>query len=147
MIEIEYSKDFEKLDKIADELLSEYDAENGVEYNFNKFSFVAKDDDKLVGFITGFSYYSEVTINNVVVRKEYRGKGIGIKLIRKVEKYFEGKGFNNINLVTNDFQAPKFYEKCGFELEFVRKNKSNPKLTKYFFVKYLWVRFLVLKMR
>ncbi len=137
MIEIEYSKDFEKLDKIADELLSEYDAENGVEYNFNKFSFVAKDDDKLVGFITGFSYYSEVTINNLVVRKEYRGKGIGTKLIRKVEKHFENKGFNNINLVTNDFQAPKFYEKCGFELEFVRKNKSNPKLTKYFFVKYL----------
>lgn len=30
----------------------------------------------------------------------------------------------------------KTYEKCGFELEFVRKNKSNPKLTKYFFIKY-----------
>ncbi len=137
MIEIEYSKDFEELDKIADELLSEYDAENGVEYNFNKFSFVAKDDDKLIGFITGFSYYSEVTINNLVVQREYRGEGTGTQLIRKVEEYFEGKGFNNINLVTNDFQAPKFYEKCGFELEFVRKNKSNPKLTKYFFVKYL----------
>ena len=141
MIKIEYSKNFEELDKMADDLLTEYDKENGVEYNFNKFSFVAKDDDKLIGFITGFSYYSEVTINNLVVQREYRGKGIGTKLIRKVEEYFEGKGFNNINLVTNDFQAPKFYEKCGFELEFIRKNKSNPKLTKYFFVKYLWVRF------
>ena len=137
MIKIEYSDKFEELDKIADDLLTEYDKENGVEYNFNKFSFVAKNDNKLVGFITGFSYYSEVTINNLVVRKEYRGKGIGTKLIRKVEEYFEGKSFNNINLVTNDFQAPKFYEKCGFELEFIRKNKSNPKLTKYFFVKYL----------
>ncbi len=137
MIEIEYSKDFEELDKMADDLLTEYDKENGVEYNFNKFSFVAIDGNELVGFITGFSYYSEITINNVVVKKGYRGKGIGTKLIRKVEEYFEDKGFNNINLVTNDFQAPKFYEKCGFELEFVRKNKSNPKLTKYFFVKYL----------
>ena len=137
MIKIEYSDKFEELDKIADDLLTEYDKENGVEYNFNKFSFVAKNDNKLVGFITGFSYYSEVTINNLVVRKEYRGKGIGTKLIRKVEEYFEGKSFNNINLVTNDFQAPKFYEKCGFELEFIRKNKSNQNLTKYFFVKYL----------
>ena len=137
MIKIEYSKNFEELDKMADDLLTEYDNENGVKYNFNKFSFVAKDDDKSVGFITGFSYYAEVTINNVVVRKEYRGKGIGTKLIRKVEEYFENKGFNNINLVTNDFQAPKFYEKCGFELEFIRENKKNPKLTKYFFIKYL----------
>lgn len=137
MVKIEYSDNFEKLDKMADDLLTEYDKENGVEYNFNKFSFVAIDGNELVGFITGFSYYSEITINNVVVKKGYRGKGIGTKLIRKVEEYFEDKGFNNINLVTNDFQAPKFYEKCGFELEFVRKNKSNPKLTKYFFVKYL----------
>ena len=137
MIEIEYSNNFEELNKIAHELLSEYDLENGVEYNFNKFSFIAKDNDKLVGSITGFSYYSEITINNLVVRKEYRGKGIGTKLIRTVEKHFANKGFNNINLVTNNFQAPKFYEKCGFELEFVRENKKNPKLTKYFFVKYL----------
>ena len=141
MVKIEYSDNFEKLDKMADDLLTEYDKENGVEYNFNKFSFVAIDGNELVGFITGFSYYSEITINNVVVKKGYRGKGIGTKLIRTVEEYFEDKGFNNINLVTNDFQAPKFYEKCGFELEFVRKNKSNPKLTKYFFVKYLWIRF------
>ena len=44
--------------------------------------------------------------------------------------------FNNINLVTNSFQAPGFYEKCGFKLEFIRKNEKNPKLTKYFYVKY-----------
>lgn len=137
MLEIKYSENFEEIDKMADELLSEYDSENGVEYNFNKFSFVAKHDDEFIGFLTGFSYYSEVTINNLVVKKDYRGQGIGTKLIRKVEEYFKNKGFNNINLVTNDFQAPKFYKKCGFELEFTRENKKNPKLTKYFFVRYL----------
>ena len=137
MLEINFDENFEDNDKMADKLLSDHDEENGVKYNFNKFSFVAKDDDKPVGFCTGFSYYSEVTINNVVVLKEYRGKGIGTKLIECVEKYFEGKGFNNINLVTNDFQAPKFYKKCGFKLEFVRENKANTKLTKYFYVKYL----------
>lgn len=62
MIKIEYSDNFEKLDNIADALLTEYDNENGIEYNFNKFSFVAKDNNKLVGFITEFSYYSEVTL-------------------------------------------------------------------------------------
>ena len=28
------------------------------------------------------------------------------------------------------------YKKCGFEVEFIRENKENPKLTKYFLVKY-----------
>ena len=26
---------------------------------------------------------------------------------------------------------------CGFELEFVRENKSDPRLNKYFYIKYL----------
>lgn len=136
MLKIDYAENFDEIDKIADELLSEYDIENGIEYNFKRFAFVAKESNQTVGYLTGFSYYSEVTVNNLVVLKNYRGKGIGAALLKQVEQHFNGKGFNNINLVTNEFQAPKFYEKCGFKLEFVRKNKENPKLTKYFFVKY-----------
>lgn len=136
LLKIEIEKDFEKIDKKADELLSLHDIENGVEYNFKKFSFVAKEDDREIGYVTGFSYYSEFTINNLIVLEKYRGQGVGTRLIEHVEKVFEDKGFNNINLVTNEFQAPKFYENCGFDLEFIRKNKENPKLTKYFYVKY-----------
>ncbi len=137
MVTVEYVENFEDIDKIADKLLTEYDKENEVEYNFKKFSFVAKENSKIVGYLTGFSYYAEVTINNLVVKKECRGRGIDKKLIDHVVRCFNGRGFNNINLVTNAFQAPGFYKNCGFELEFVRENKSNPKLTKYFFVKYL----------
>ncbi len=136
MLKIECRKDFEKIDKEADKLLSIYDTENDVEYNFKRFSFVAKENDQIIGYLTGFSYYSEITINNLIVLKKYRGRGVGTKLIKYVENFFKDKGFNNINLVTNEFQAPKFYENCGFELEFVRENKENPKLTKYFYIKY-----------
>ena len=55
-------------------------------------------------------------------------------MIRAVEEYFGGQGFNNINLCTNGFQASGFYEKCGFELEFVRENKTDPRLNKYFYI-------------
>jgi len=136
LLKIECRKDFEKIDKEADKLLSVYDTENDVEYNFKRFSFVAKENDQIIGYLTGFSYYSEITINNLIVLKKYRGRGVGTKLIKYVENFFKDKGFNNINLVTNEFQAPKFYENCGFELEFVRENKENPKLTKYFYIKY-----------
>ena len=73
----------------------------------------------------------------MVVKEAYRGKGIGTELIDTVLEYYKDYGFNNINCCTNEFQAPGFYEKCGFELEFVRKNKANPKLSKYFYIKYL----------
>ncbi|MDR1254909.1 MAG: GNAT family N-acetyltransferase [Puniceicoccales bacterium] len=48
-------------------------------------------------------------------------KGYGRKLLQELELQFEGKGFWNINLCTSEFQAPEFYKKCGFELEFIRK--------------------------
>ncbi len=136
MIKIKRIENFQEFDKLADKLLDEYDSKNDVNYNFKQFVFTASENDEIVGILTGFSYYAEVQINNLVVLEKYRGQGIGSKLIKQVENYFADKGFNNINLTTNAFQAPEFYTKCGFELEFVRNNKENPKLTKYFFVKY-----------
>ena len=47
------------------------------------------------------------------------------------------KNFNYVSLVTCGFQAPQFYEKCGYKLEFKRENKENDKLSQYFFIKYL----------
>lgn len=44
------------------------------------------------------------------------------KLLNTLEAKFGGKGFNNINFVTSQFQAPEFYKKCGYMLEFTRKN-------------------------
>lgn len=93
-------------------------------------------DEKFVGIITGNSYYKEVHISDLIILDEYRNKHIGSKLVQTVEDYFKGKGFENINLTTYGFQAPEFYKKCGFEVEFIRKNKKNSKLDKYHLVKY-----------
>ena len=44
------------------------------------------------------------------------------------------KGYEKIALKTFGFQAPEFYKKLGYELEFVRKD-SDSKLSKYFYLK------------
>ena len=54
-----------------------------------------------------------------------------------VENHFKDKNFENINLTTYGFQAPEFYKKCGYKVEFIRENKKEPKLTKYFLIKHL----------
>lgn len=124
-------------EKIMREDLIEYETSHGVDVNFKRFALVLTDKTgKTFGVLNAFTAFSEVYIDDMWVHKSQRGKGYGKKLIEALEEKFEGKGFNNMNLVTSAFNAPDFYKKCGFTVEFVRENKVNPKLTKTFFVKY-----------
>ena len=138
MLEIEYKgKLDEEFYEIIDSEFNKYAEKNGVNCNYISFAFVAKEDNKIVGIITGKSYYKEIHISDLIVLEEYRNKHIGSKLIEKVEEFYKNKGFENINLTTYELQAPEFYKKCGFNVEFIRKSKENPKLDKYFLVKYI----------
>ena len=138
MLNIEYTENYgEKYGPIIDSAFDKFALQNEVECNYRPFAFVARENDEFVGIITGHSYYKEVHISDLIIVEEYRHKHIGSKLVKTVEDYFKDKGFENINLTTYDFQAPEFYKKCGFQIEFVRESKENSKLTKYFLVKYL----------
>lgn len=138
MINIEYKENLEEQDYIMiDKEFNKYAEKHDVTCNYTPFNFMAKDGDEVIGLITGHSYYEEVHIGDLIVLEEYRKKHVGSDLIKTVEEYFKDKGFGNINLTTYGFQALEFYKKCGYEVEHVRENKNNPKLTKYFLVKYL----------
>ena len=126
----------EKIENFIEEEHQKYEAKNGIVCDYTPFCFVAKEGNEIVGAVAGAKFFSEVYIDELVVKEDQRGKDIGTKLINAVEEYYKDSGLNNMNTCTNEFQAPKFYEKCGFELEFVRKNKDNPKLNKYFYIKY-----------
>ena len=54
-----------------------------------------------------------------------------------LKQIVQGKGYEKIALTTFGFQAPEFYKKLGYELEFVREDK-DPKLSKYFYIKRIW---------
>ncbi len=137
MLNIEYKENLDEEFYITmDKEFEKFAVKNDVICNYTPFGFVAKEDNKIVGMIAGHSYYKEVHIGQLVVLDEYRNRHIGTKLIETVEKYFRNKGFENINLTTYAFQALEFYKKYGFEVEFMRESKKNPKLNKYFLVKY-----------
>ena len=112
MVEIERVDSIdEKYLKMIDDEFNKYANKNNVVCDYVSFSFVAKENDNIVGIITGRSYYKEIHISDLIVLEQYRNKKIGSKLIEKVEEYYKNKGFENINLTTYDFQAPKFYQK------------------------------------
>ena len=137
MIEVEYKENLdEEIYEIIDEEFNKFATKNGIVCNYKSFAFVAKEESKIIGIITGNSYYKEVHISDLIVLEQYRNKHIGSKLMETVENYYKNKGYENINLTTYGFQALEFYKKCGFKVEIKRKSKENPKLNKYYLVKY-----------
>ena len=114
---------------------AEYGVQRGVELNVEEFYFVAEDEDgKVIGVITGRAYYNEVHIGDLIIDKNIRRNGLGRQLVEAVENAYKDKGYEKVTLTTFGFQAPEFYKKLGYEVEFVREDK-NPKLSKYFFAK------------
>jgi ribosomal protein S18 acetylase RimI-like enzyme len=113
------------------------EAKNGIVCNYKNFSIVMKNNiGCIIGVLQAFTAFSEVYVDDIWVSPAHRNKNCGRKLLEELEIRFKGRGFNNINLVTSSFQAPEFYKKCGFEVEYIRVNKNNPKLSKTFFIKY-----------
>lgn len=122
--------------EFINEEFSQYGIQNKVDLNYEEFCFVAEDDGKTIGVITGIAYYNEIHIGDLIVSSRCREAGIGSSLVRAVEEAYKDRCYDKITLTTFGFQAPEFYKKLGYALEFVREDK-NPKLSKYFFMKKL----------
>jgi ribosomal protein S18 acetylase RimI-like enzyme len=106
-----------------------------VDLNFEEYCFAAENDEgEIIGVITGRAYYNEVHIGDLIIEEKYRRHRLGSELVKKVEEEYSGKGYEKITLTTFGFQAPEFYKKLGYSLEFVREDKE-PKLSKYFYSK------------
>ena len=80
MIDIEYKENLdEEIYKIIDTEFNKFAKKNGITCNYVSFAFVAKDDNKFVGIITGNSYYKEVHISDLIILEEYRNQHECIK--------------------------------------------------------------------
>ena len=79
--------------------------------------------DVLCGFITGVYLLDTVDIYSVAVSAEYRGKGVGKRLL---EEFFSvlPDDVQAVNLEVRESNVPaiKLYEKTGFERVGLRKN-------------------------
>jgi len=139
MLTIQFTHDLPlTIEEKMREDLAQYEGSHGIDVNYKRFALVLTwgANQEPIGVLNAFTAFSEIYIEDLWIDSNHRQKGYGRKLLENLEQRFKGNGFNNINLVTNQFNAPGFYEKCGFTLEFVRENLKNPKLTKFFFVKF-----------
>lgn len=88
-----------------------------VEWNEKKFRFVAEENGKIVGVITGKHESGMLYISSIITGEKARGKGIGTMLINKAEKFGRKIGAHAMWLMTgSDWSENLFYKKLGFKL-------------------------------
>jgi GNAT superfamily N-acetyltransferase len=68
----------------------------------------------IVGGLIGHTFLGWMFVAAFWVADEFRGKGLGSKLMKAAENEAKRRGVTNIYLDTFSFQAPGFYRKLGY---------------------------------
>ena len=84
--------------------------------------FVAKDDDKIIGYGGIWLVSGEGNITNIAVHPEYRKKGIASEILEELIKSAEGCEQIFLEVRESNVAAISLYEKHGFKNCGVRKN-------------------------
>lgn len=94
---------------------------------------VKNDKDEIIGGIAGFSYYGCHHIDTLWVHPDFRKQGLGSQLVQRVEQLGIERKCLFMTVNTMDWEALSFYQKLGFEIEFVRTGYE--KESKFYFLK------------
>ena len=82
----------------------------------------------------GRTFGDWLLINTLWVSEGLRGQGVGSQILKEIEKAAQHRGCTKCLLDTLNFQAMPFYEKQGYQTQWIQQN--YPKTgCKYFMVK------------
>ena len=85
------------------------------DFTKKKYIIVAKEEDRIVGFIKMETDMGVAKINSLLVHADFQGKGVGSALIQEAEAQTTQNECHTIILETGeDWHARKFYEKQGY---------------------------------
>lgn len=121
------------LNEISNNLTSDFDEfwnssvlESELKNPFSQY-IIAKLNNEIVGFAGVIDTVDQLEITNIVVKKDFRKKGIGNELLEKLIKLAKEKDKEKITLEVNNtnLAAIKLYEKNGFKNVGFRKKYYN----------------------
>ena len=134
-MEIIYRKaieqDKEGINKILKENFGDNHVLDKVYQEDDKYSYVAIDDEKVVGYVNVTIIYNEIKkeywakLNYVCVDKDYRHQGIATALLQELEKNEKKAKYFELTCRRERENAHKLYNKLGYEqydTDLLRKN-------------------------
>lgn len=85
------------------------------------YAFVARDKkDQLLGVVVVEIFWGSLHIKYVYTVEAFRGQGIAAMLMEQALQYGRDEHCSFAYVETMNFQAPGFYQKLGFQLEYTR---------------------------
>lgn len=94
-------------------------------------SFEVFDGTEFVGAIVVQSFWEQLHIKYLFVEKDYRGQGIARQLMNHALEFGIKRGCQFAFVETMIFQAPEFYQKMGFAIEFSRPGYAENTIFHY----------------
>ena len=93
-----------------------------IAFKFKDGVYVAKDGDKVVGFVSYGEYRGEDLENAgeiyaIYVLEDYWGKGVGARLVETALENLKDFQIVALWVFKDNLRARKFYEKCGFKAD------------------------------
>ena len=132
------------LENMKDTLYSDFD--NFWSYNVlkkeleneNTTYIIAKEKDVVVGFAGISICLDEATLNNIVVKKSCRGRGLGGELLESLIDICSDFNIKTFTLEVNTTNEPaiRLYKKFGFKNLGIRKKYYNNTQDAYIMTKY-----------
>jgi ribosomal protein S18 acetylase RimI-like enzyme len=109
-----------------------------VKHPVKKISFILRNEGgEILGGITGTIFWFNLHIDYLWVDESVRGNGYGVELLNRIEEIARENRCKLIQLDTFSFQAPKFYQKNGYETVGVIEEHPNKGNQQYYLKKKL----------
>ena len=101
------------------EKINQESMEFGSAYNFGLF--VRDEHNTIIGGSNGSVVFGAIYTDQLWVKKEFRGTGLGRKIMEKIHDYARENGCTIATVATMSFQnARDFYEKLEYVVDFER---------------------------
>lgn len=97
----------------------------GHDEKFEPVAFIAEDGQGMIGMVAGQLFWGALHIKYVFIDEQYRGKGLGTRLMEEALAYGQSHKCPFAFVETMSFQALEFYQKLGFNLEFTRSGFAH----------------------
>jgi GNAT superfamily N-acetyltransferase len=103
-------------------------AEEHLQYVIEETSWVGEVEHQVIGFLCAHEMDRDLHIEELAVRQEWQGQGIGRRLLQTVVEYARRNGFRSVTLTTFREVAwnEPFYRSMGFEI--IPAEKMDPQL-------------------
>jgi GNAT superfamily N-acetyltransferase len=125
---IEIFHEFAEFEKLPDKMLNSVE-QMETESDFINGFVVLNEIDRIIGYVTYFfAYYTwigkSMYMDDLYVKREFRGKGLGTKLINKVIEKAKSEKCNKLRWQVSEWNQPAidFYKNLGATVDGVESN-------------------------